>query len=823
MKKLEELVGDDFCYLAIGEPAFGTAIYDPAMMDGLAAFLHANPSTAKKIKYLIINGGLIPEIPEFYSKYNAQKMRFLGSDPTKPPIGWVNDLLQQGGIDEKTKEYLEKFALHVIENRKEAVDYTKQELQKLLVALPSLKEIHYIHGEEDKKNLVGLEELKIVDYQQKERKEADLEQKLQLLQDQITRTEGDVKTVAKQREFLTKARNYLRNRDPAEFKKYVQTLIKQHDTELAKLSVKEGLVLKEFLLAATSRDQLQKKIGELNGEITQYAQEQEDKTKAMRELELNLNALQKEKQLGPRIIKRREIQPAEASIIFRLTKEEYNHLLYSVVDVKDRKKLHIHSDAETTLTLDGIVLTMSHTTNYLSDNPTKTSLKTMKAENTYAARMRHVVPDIRLCAHGLDGFRFQPQPKYTENTVEGEERKTPECVVNLQLPTFQSYAQLEYYKDKNIKNWHIVRYRAHNFASGIVIHTVKKNGVHSLEYVDGRDFAEAGRQLHALQEEAAHASAKKKKVEAAVAAVHQRLIVQNPARIEHNGDVHIGVGNDFGRPSNYEFVDAVQKYQQEHGLPHAVVTSELVHGVWKRPFDSTKQYFSMLPTKVEEAIKAIKTGKLSDEKKIEQLEKLLLKNIYAYGLNTEDDQKKEIRYRLVPYFEKILSRGGHLVIVSGNHYNTTFTGDEAPEIAMLVDRRYEDRVTEIHGKGQPGGGRNQFRLFGHLMYAMHKPRSGKDELNGAMPQIRGSNQDADVVFLFHLHQPGGAFADGTAYSMNPGMQPWDQYVDEIGKQGSLRGIMNLEVLPMLNPAQPPIKYFKWTPVLDPTLEKYMKR
>ena len=70
--------------------------------------------------------------------------------------------------------------------------------------------------------------------------------------------------------------------------------------------------------------------------------------------------------------------------------------------------------------------------------------------------------------------------------------------------------------------------------------------------------------------------------------------------------------------------------------------------------------------------------------------------------------------------------------------------------------------------------------------------------------------------MFHFHQPGGAFADGTAYSMNPGMQPWDQYVSEIGKQGSLRGILNVEISPSL-------KYFKWSYVLDPTLEKYMKK
>ena len=104
----------ELCFLALGEPAFGTAIYDPALMDGLVTYLHANPQAAKKINYLIINGGLVPEIPSFHSEYNAIKMRFLASDPTKPPNPKVQEILDTGDVDDRTKTYLERFALHII-------------------------------------------------------------------------------------------------------------------------------------------------------------------------------------------------------------------------------------------------------------------------------------------------------------------------------------------------------------------------------------------------------------------------------------------------------------------------------------------------------------------------------------------------------------------------------------------------------------------------------------------------------------------------------------------------------------------------------------
>ena len=131
-KKLEEIVekDSDLSYLAIGEPAFGTAVYDPAMMDGLAAFLDTNKDSAKKIKYLFIVGGLIPEIPEFYSKYNAMKMRFLASDPSKSPNDWVKELVDHADLDNETKSYLEEFALHIIKDKNEAVGYAKRESKK---------------------------------------------------------------------------------------------------------------------------------------------------------------------------------------------------------------------------------------------------------------------------------------------------------------------------------------------------------------------------------------------------------------------------------------------------------------------------------------------------------------------------------------------------------------------------------------------------------------------------------------------------------------------------------------------------------------------
>ena len=81
---LEKIIKKGHTCLALGELALGTKAYDPRAMDGLALFLQVN-GYDKLIDNVVIEGGLVPLIPEYYSINNSKVMRFLGNDPNKKP------------------------------------------------------------------------------------------------------------------------------------------------------------------------------------------------------------------------------------------------------------------------------------------------------------------------------------------------------------------------------------------------------------------------------------------------------------------------------------------------------------------------------------------------------------------------------------------------------------------------------------------------------------------------------------------------------------------------------------------------------------------
>ena len=110
-------------YLAIGELALGTKAYDSRAMDGLALFLEINNY---KIDNLVIDSGLVPLIPEYYGINNAKAMRFLGNNDQKEPNKRA-ELVLRSDIEDKDKEYIEKYILKKIVNKNEAVDFAKNE------------------------------------------------------------------------------------------------------------------------------------------------------------------------------------------------------------------------------------------------------------------------------------------------------------------------------------------------------------------------------------------------------------------------------------------------------------------------------------------------------------------------------------------------------------------------------------------------------------------------------------------------------------------------------------------------------------------------
>ncbi len=819
---------DKVQYLAIGELALGTKAYDPRAMDGLALFLELNDY---KINNVILDSGLVPLIPEYYGINNAKAMRFLGNDPDKEPNKRAQ-LALKSDIEKKDKEYIEKYVLKKIVTKHEAVDFAKKELKKLTDILGNIR-IDYVHGEEDKRNIIALEELKINDYKRLAQNQHDLEEKILTYKKNLENLKKEESDIREEKTILQYSRKYLRHKENIKqdkkytLKEYITVLIERKHEEFSKLEPKDAEELKLFLKKIKTTDDIQNKLKQIYKDQNRANAEIKHLKKDIRECEISLNALEREKEASGffRITKRQHIKPDEEELLYRLAKKEYNDLLYNIVDSNN---FHIHTDGEVNLNIGKLKFTIYHSPNIASNKPSNKSLKKLIQQTNHDNKLGKKPADIKITAHGANGFRFIPTSKYTENTVQGEQRQTPEISMNIKLPTFQSPENLEYLKKKNVSNWHVKRYDAKNYASGAVIHTINKDKLQSIEYIDHKDLVKFGeisykikqlKQKLSNQDDDSSKKLTKKQRQRLQQKINneikdlESLVKLQTKKIEVLGDVHIGCPNTPGRPSNYQVLEKCQEYQKKNGLPDVIVASEILHGTIDKTFGSNKQYLAHEPAKVQELEDKIMNSNQSDKEKLRELKELRRQTQEAIPITSNSVAKIETKRRIIPYLENILDLGGSVILVSGNHYNGSTGDDEAYELASMLPLKYIDngQIKIFHGLGQRYGCGTTRLDENNTLFSAHKPKKGSDVVAGAMNQMLSANKDADIVIFFDKHHAGGGYADNSTYVAAAPMQPYSSYADMIGAVPSLRGIINLYY-------DSDKQYRKWDLVLDPVLE-----
>lgn len=796
-KRREELT---FLYLA--ELGFGTKAYDPLTTDGLAYFLKTS-GMGKKIDAVIIQGGLIPRIPEYYSKLGAENMRFLSQLPPEKRGEAVLKLVNKEDLPKKDFYYFKENIEGKITTKKDATTFARDELSKLAKAVKT-KQWHYQEGEEDIENRDDLKEIKIVDYQNKDYN--------------IKRLEGI----------------------------------------LAELTEKEGRVkdreeeLKRELEEKKSKTR-RKEYKDIVAELDSYPSKKRD-------VELKVNAIRREMEFPQFFagVKRRQYTADMEEFLFRLTKREYQAALSEAAPEGITLQSHstsekrigarwgagkIKKEKETEepsfLKVKGLEILLMHNPNIRSSDVKMDTIAAQKDEIKFLNKWRKIygdrlpnVPDIILSSHEAGGFRAQPQPKYTENLVQGEERQTPEICMHIKLPTLQSVERLMWLKNRRLRNWHIKRLAKHQYASGAIIHTIRKGGLQTLEYIDTAElirYGELAKNIKYKEGRIAKYTKKSKK--------HAKLIKRlkdeireikdrnkiNLIKIEANGDHELGVPNYPGRPSNYDYIDASQGYQRKKGLPDLLILGgDIVHGKIEPYYYPQLFQYAKVPAEIKQKIKDIRESGMPLKKKYKTLERVLKETIEQVPIACTDYAFKEFRLRDLPYIVDIIQSGGRVAIVSGNHLTDRKQGrEEATMLGQIIKSAvpaYEDRVEEITAIGQDFGSGviklEKENTESKKIFLAHRLWEGSDELIGAGKQMLRTNRDEEMVVYFHKHHPIVGFMDGTAYTQGAGMQTYSQYVHLIGKQDSLKGFLNIYT-------DPKKAYYKWEFILDPVLEKYM--
>jgi hypothetical protein len=670
---------------------------------------------------------------------------------------------------------------------------------KLASALRPGMPVHYIRGEEDRKNLEELEELQIPKRlaNPKTRKEL-LERSAQDLKELLDKMRTQREELEKQQEELKKQREGLKRRS----EEYIK----------------------------------------LSEDITNARQEEQRVGRQIREREVEIARVQHEIQVSAPLSKmfnRKSISPDLSEILFRLAKKEYyakHHEIFSDLDVK----LETHSSNEVMLDLDGILFNLKHSTNDKSDSPSSNAIKDMLRENQQRRRLDQVIPDVTITAHGQYGCRMQWQPKTEEPIGEGERRPTPEQTTNIQLPAFQSPILLSELKEKLPRNLHVRRYSEGLFGSGAVIHRFYDNEVQEVEMISVPELIKYGaiaEQLRDLQKQLRSKKSGKEHDELKAKIAKLEDIVRVPPSslakpkegkallIEGYSDVHLGSQTYPGRPTPGDMaVRAINYQRRDERLPDILFFGgDILHGILKHT-SANAQWAAKTPAELSlEEKKLAARSDLSDLQKAQAIADLYRDAHTQMNITNMAKQREEFVYTFKPYCAEVLKNGGKVVIVSGNHFNKTTKSsggeaidDEAYALAQLLDgyEKYkaEGKIVLMHGLGEEYGIGTTPIGCGKTLYAVHEPGRGSDPALGLMRKVKSEDRAPHLAFAGHLHIPTIGFADGMFAVEFPGMQSWSQYLTLFNANASLRGKMNVEV-------DTKKQWSRMRGVFDPTLER----
>ncbi|MFH0797898.1 MAG: hypothetical protein V1906_00645, partial [Candidatus Woesearchaeota archaeon] len=599
------------------------------------------------------------------------------------------------------------------------------------------------------------------------------------------------------------------------------------------------------------KDKLIDEIGRLRESYSKIGRQETEVGNQIKDYQRKIDAVKRQQEAWGffRATKRGKVESDEEEVFFRIAKSDYNRLLYGVFPDLISNRAHIHSsafnefmdplnseDERGTESLvgdeeeysvisenDGLVYLLAHNPNMLNSNAaTGKDLRDMKDEVKKLVKLYDVlgipIPDVTLSSHGKGGFRYQPQMKYRETIIEGQNRLVPETVLHIKLPTLQSIPKLEQLRRRGVRNVHTKRYNSGKYAAGVVFHTMYENGKFNIEYIDEstlRKFAEIGKQIDEKKELLAkkHDSG----LENEIHELEQKIkLGSDLTKLEADGDSHLGSANEPGRRSNYQIVDAVQKYHHEYGLPNVLVISEAIHAAIPHVCDTDKQTLGLNPKKFEKLLEDIANDDISDADKLKRIKQVSIEQVHSTPITNIDYTLTEWKDRCLPYALDVLDKGGRVIIVSGNHYNKSGSGrDEAMALANMIPEQYRDRVETFHARGDTIGCGETILPGGKKLYASHKLRDGMDEFINAFDQVLRQGIDADLVMHFDRHHGGGGFADNTAFTMAPGRQTWSKYVDQISKLSSPAGVVDTYLT-----QDKEIKYIKWEWALSSCLENY---
>ena len=815
--------------LYLGELGWGTKAHDIRAERGLREILKRNyigkKSMLDSLDAVILNGGVLPFVPEFHSKAKGENyMRLLGTkvfDREDEPVRIAKEeALKKSDLPEAEKEHMLKHTMHKIITIKDGQAVSRRNLETLL-GDDFKGQIHCLFGDEDVENIRERQEIKMSELasvqkylESTNKKIAKLEEKqveLKISRDLEEKTSRILdsilaSTIEYNKEYGLKEYSEI-------FLKYVE-LNKKDFLALNQIVPEAGYDLMEFVRSAKQEKKVVGRVDKAKEAVIGIEQRLEDIDEEIVALQDILKAKETEHQSKGfyAFAKRRQIRPDEETLIWRTVFKEYEHIFKDVG--RSYKNFFVHPENRKDIEINGWSFRLEHNPNLYSDSPLKQSLKLMIDKVNRETARGGPKTDVYLSVHGKGGFRAKIEEKYREETVEGIYTEIPEMEVLIKQPTFYAPGNMDYLiRNRILKNWIAKMYGSDATAMGAVIHTLEPDGRQKMSYFDMSILLRASYDAEQIEvykktlERENLTGETRTSLEASIKDLEKGLQLgtlkkrksknddgYNLFQIHVMGDVHIGSPSFRGRLSNYDIFKATIELQMKERIPEYLFGSEWLHGSlnWSK-FASDKSGYGLLRHQIANTVELIKKDEtITDREKVELLSEFALVADSYNVKPTLDQQISEVKHMIDAYARKVITKGGKFYFAAGNHTGTsTKISDEAFIMKNLVPMELEYGVVPFKTRGSSQGMGEDYLHDGRKLFMAHALKGGKDELINAMDQIIGTRTEADIVVAFDKHHPMIGFAENKIFVAATGMQSYNEYVNEVSKMPGVRGGINL--------------------------------
>jgi predicted phosphodiesterase len=193
-------------------------------------------------------------------------------------------------------------------------------------------------------------------------------------------------------------------------------------------------------------------------------------------------------------------------------------------------------------------------------------------------------------------------------------------------------------------------------------------------------------------------------------------------------------------------------------------------------------------------------------------------HVYVNNLsrNTEEQAYGLIK-RMEPLIQDVISRGGSIIVVSGNHYNKTGRDNEVDEAERLasvikpyidgmkasnpgsVPDDWESHIKLIHG-GETGAG--EMSIGKTNIFAAHKPVNVDRQSNHSDIVVVGHEHDYEerqvgdtfILKMFHMQKSESSYVQTFGIPIGKGLNGWGYFDVERNDEGRVIKVVSHPVL-----------------------------